>query len=445
MVFTRVGTAFAAVVLFSRLAFGEAATPDPGCLATDAWHTQGSVKTDTVGTRNTNYPEQNATYWITAFELPAGSVLRVRGQYPRARYMALQIYDENRNVIDAINDATIDPEPGQNNPYRTGTVQGTYSVNVVFGRKPARTAPPNTIYTERVARVILMYRIYYSTDSDDLTGGTTTPVLPVISQGGVPMPTCPVRPIIVPEDQLVWGRLDNTDFSGSVPPISSQAPAAISPVWGMSVTGPTTRYYPSQDNSYMFAVVSREFLSPPYINDMVVVRIKAPTFVNTQGGEPPYWSTTTRQVRFWSICSNEPQTTGVVRCAADYQAPLRDGYATVVISDPSNRPSNEVLAQHAATWIPWGALTPGDTVYDENDVPMTNADGVFYQGAVLYRQTMANPGWTQSFTAVGRLPRDQWRDAMGEYWPSAGYCTAGDFVAFGGGCFVPPDARTPVN
>ena len=163
-------------------------------------------------------------------------------------------------------------------------------------------------------------------------------------------------------------------------------------MWGLSVTGPTTRYYPSQDNSYMFAVVSREFLSPPYINDMVVVRIKAPTFVNTQGGEPPYWSTTTRQVRFWSICSNEPQTTGVVRCAADYQTPLRDGYATVVISDPSKRPSNEVLAQHAATWIPWGALTPGDTVYDEHDVPMTNADGVFYQGARAVSSNDGEPG-----------------------------------------------------
>src|SRR5688572_21026412 len=103
MLRTRLGATFAVVVLFSRLAFGEAATPDPGCLATEAWHTQGSVKTDTVGNRNSNYPEENATYWITAFESPAGTILQVRGRYPRARYMALQIYDENRNVIDAIN------------------------------------------------------------------------------------------------------------------------------------------------------------------------------------------------------------------------------------------------------------------------------------------------------------------------------------------------------
>ena len=193
----------------------------------------------------------------------------------------------------------------------------------------------------------------------------------------------------------------------------------------------------------MSAVVS-EFFAPPYNNDMAVIRIKAPTFVNTQGGEPPYWSTTTRQVRFWSICSNEPQTTGVVRCAPDYRTPIRDGYTTVVISDP---PTGLRTRSWRSTlkWIPWGALMPGDTVYDEFDQPKTNADGVFYQGMVLYRQTMANPSWNQSSTAVGKLPRDQWRPAMGDYWPTSGYCTAADFVAFGAGCFVPPGANTTVN
>jgi len=445
MLIKRLTTAFAVVVTCSQLAWGEAGTPDPGCLATDAWHTQGSVKTDTLGIRNSNYPEENATYWGTVFELPAGTVLRVKGRYPQARYMALQIYDDNRNVIDAINDATINPDPGQNNPFRTGTAQGTYTLNVVFGRKPIRPPPPNTIYTNGVARILLLYRIYYSTNPADLTGGTTNPVLPVISLGSVAMATCPVRPIVVPEDDLVWGRVDNSDFSGAIPPPSARMPATTPPFWQLSVTGPNTPYYPSQDNSYMSAVVSREFFAPPYNYDMAVIRIKAPTFVNTQAGEPPYWSTTTRQLRFWSICSDEPQTTGVVRCAPDYQTPLRDGYATVVISDPSNRPSAEVLAQHAAKWIPWGALMPGDTVYDEYDQPKTNADGVFYQGLVLYRQTMPNPGWSQSFTAVGKLPRDQWRPAMGDYWPTSGYCRAADFVAFGAGCFVPPGANTTVN
>ena len=256
----------------------------------------------------------------------------MKGRYPLARYMAFQIYDDNRNVIDAVNDATINPDPGQNNPFRTGTAQGTYTVNVVFGRKPNRAPPSNTIYTNGVSRVVLLYRIYYSTNPADLTGGTTNPVLPVISRGGVPMTTCPVRPIIVPEDNLVWGRLDNTDFSGAIPPNSSQLPATVSPFWLLSVTSPLTPYYPSQDNSYMSGVVSREFFASPHNYDMVVVRIKAPTFVNTREGSRRYWNTTTRQVRFWSICSDEPQTTGVVRCAADYQTPLRDGYATVVIS-----------------------------------------------------------------------------------------------------------------
>ncbi|MFN0104962.1 MAG: hypothetical protein ACKV2U_23115 [Bryobacteraceae bacterium] len=408
-------------------------TPDPGCETYQSWQFQGSVKSDTLGYRNQAYPEANATYWTTVLELPAGTDMIIHGRYPKARYMAFQLYDSDRHVLDAINDQTIHPDPGQNNPFQSGTEAGTYTIRIVFGLKPAQPTP-NTIYTGLVPGVLLIYRIYYPTNAVDLTGGTANPVLPEVYIAGVLQSACPVRPIIQPEDNSVWGRLDNVDFSGVRP--AEVLPAADPPRWFLSVTNPNTPYYPSQDNSYMSTVVNRDYLKSPYSNDLIVVRIKAPTFANTHAGEPPYLATTTRQLRFWSICTNEPMSTSVVRCVADYQMPLLNGYATVVISDPSTKPPSQVLARHAAVWLPWGALLSGDFIYDIEGNVLDNNSGAYYQGIILYRQTVPNPSWAQSFTAVGQLPPAQWKAAMGDYWPTIGYCRSVTFAQQGASCIT---------
>ena len=164
---------------------------------------------------------------------------------------------------------------------------------------------------------------------------------------------------------------------------------------------------------------------------MVVVKMRAPSFPDTQAGVPV---TTNSQVRYWSLCTNEPISTGVARCTPDNLAPNSDGFVTFVISDPSQRPPDSVLSQWGASWIPWGALTPGEFVYDINQNVLTNADGVFYNNALFYRQTMANPTFTQSINNVSQLPLRQRRAAMGDYWPVTGYCTSAAFQALGAGC-----------
>jgi len=402
--------------------------PDAGCENYQAWTIQSNPHSDAPGKNGHAYPEYNATYWVVPVTLPLGTVVTARGQFPNARYMSFQLYDLNRNVLSAINDVQIDPDPGQNNPYRGGTQQGTYTVRVVFGSEPRRGPPPNTIYTDGLQQVGLVYRIYYANDPDDLPGGPVNPVLPEVLVNGVPWSVCPVRPIL-PEESTLSGRLDNIDFVG-VPPTNS-LPTTFTPTWQFSVTGPNTPYYPSADNSYLVALISRDYLKPPYNMDMVVVRMKTPTFTDTQNGAPPY---APAQMRFWSMCQDEPITTSVVRCIPDDRAPTIGGFATFVISDPSNRPSDAVLAQWGASWIPWGALLPTDTIYDINDLPLTNADGVFYNGAILYRQTEADPNFSQSIVNIAKLPPSQRPAAMGDYYPTIGYCTATRFAAFGAGC-----------
>jgi hypothetical protein len=222
---------------------------------------------------------------------------------------------------------------------------------------------------------------------------------------------------------------------GSVPGSGSRLIGTNPPTLLLTVPSRITPYYPSADNSYMSALVSREYLMPPYAYDMVVMRMRAPTMPDTQAGEAPYLALTDRQVRFWSICEYDKLSTGVNRCVEDNQALNVGGFVTVVVSDPSKRPSDSILTAQGARWMSWGALQNGDMVYDIDGNPVGNERPVYYYGSILYRQTLSNPSWDKSMTnIVNNYPRDQWKSAMGDYWPVIGYCSAANFAAFGIDC-----------
>jgi hypothetical protein len=161
------------------------------------------------------------------------------------------------------------------------------------------------------------------------------------------------------------------------------------------------------------------------------MRMRAPSYVDTQSGVPPY---TNADVRFWTVCTNEVLSTGVTRCIPDNRASIVNGFATFVISDPNRKPSDDVLRQWGANWIAWGALAPGESIYNAWGQLLTNADGVFYYNLVMYRQTVANPAFAASmFNAAGK-PRDEARALMGDYWPEIGYCSLQNFQTLGPNC-----------
>lgn len=421
-----------ATPVHAQSGWGVWTTPDESCVNYQAWIGQQNPTSEPTGMRNIAYPEGNATYWAMVVDGAIGTSLTIKGQFPAARYMGIQVYDIDHNVRGAINDQSINPDSGQNNPFRVNSTAtlGTYTVKLVFGATPA-TPAANTIYSDGLTEVGLVYRVYYSNNSKSLIGSTTDPKLPKLKQNGVTLSNCPARPILK-DSQTVNGHIDDFDFTGTVPAQSKTATAP--PTLILSITNPLTPYYPSADNNYMSALISRQYFTAPYTYNMVVMRMRAPTYPNTQAGEAPWLAATDRQVRFWSVCENEPITTGVARCLPDNKSTPLNGFVTVVFSDPSYKPSSSVLASWGASWLPFGALVDGDVVYDINANPLTNADGIYYYGMILYRQTMANPSWTQSMANVGKLPRKQWQSAMGDYWPTISYCRLSDFNALGAGC-----------
>jgi hypothetical protein len=195
-----------------------------------AWPVQEGPASDTTGYRNTNYPEASTTtYWRTKIAAPAGSQLTIRGRFPRARFTALQVYLGD-TLVDDLNDVAIVPDAGQNNPFTGGTEHGTYTATMVFGPRPAQPAP-NTLYTDGLSAVELLYRVYHATDPNDPAGRAGLPVLPDLALNGVPLASCAVQPFLLDPESTPWGRLDNADWIGTPPRPRGRLPATDPPVW----------------------------------------------------------------------------------------------------------------------------------------------------------------------------------------------------------------------
>ena len=425
--------------MFSGILLGPALAQNPGCTTGQAWTIQSNAQTDPTGKYNVDYPETNAFDWITVLPGNLASAVSIYGQFPLSRYMSLELYSSGGTVVAGINGSSIVPGPGQSNPFVSGTAQGTYTV-FINGGAPPRVPAPNTLYTSGQTGLELVYRIYYPTVAGKVTGSTTDPVLPTLSIGGAALSTCPPEQIISPVTSTAWGRLDQTNFVGVPPPQPLPAsvtlqlaslPVTNPPTYITISTNTNTPFFPSDDNSYLITMLSREYLNSPYTNNLAVIRFQPPTFPNTQAGAP---ASAPGQVRYWSVCTDDVISTAVIRCAADNQSTNVNGFVTYVISDPGQKPSSSTLSQWGATWIAWGALESTDALYNQFGQTVTNANGVLWYNPVIYRQTESETNWLQSIRNVSSLPASMQPVAMGAYWPTVGYCTSSAFEALGAGC-----------
>lgn len=415
---------------FADSGWGVWKIPDAGCTSNEAWYGQENPLSDPTGMRNVAYPESDATYWATVVTGSAGEKIKIKGSFPLARYMGLQLYDANHNVVDSITDQDIVPDSGTTNLFQLNgdDSQGSYTVTVKFAEKPSNPKQ-NMLYAGDNTQVALVYRVYAPNKKKSLFGSTSSPRLPRIKANGSKLGTCAPRPLL-DDSETVNGHIDEYDFTGTAP--TESRPAYDPPLVLLSVASDNTPFYASADNDYMSTMISREYLQNGH--NMVVMRMRAPSFPDTENGEAPWLAQSDRQVRLWSVCSNDPLSTGVARCLLDHDARTLDGFVTVVFSDPSNKPSKSTLETWGANWLPLGALLDNDVVYDIDENPLTNADGVYYYSLIIYRQVVPNPSWSQSMQAVSHLPAAQRRYTMGDYWPEVGYCKSKDFKNLGPAC-----------
>ncbi|MDF1703901.1 MAG: hypothetical protein P1U38_03945 [Aeromicrobium sp.] len=389
---------------------------------------------------NLFYPDEGATYWAAVLPIPPGGRIEVEGDYPYARYMSFTTYTPATQAIDGINDQLIGPDRGSTNPFMVGARRDLpdrdYTVRVVNERVPTAGRAPNTLYTENAdgskstklfGSVGLVMRVYAPDEGRDLAGGVPLPQLSIVSSTGrkVTLPTCPN---LVPSTTLstaVAGldsvNLPLTGLLAQNPPrwrkFTNLASAEVGFLLDNAVTGttllplvhrltdqilPPGGFFENPDNTYIAANMDQSF------GDVLVLRAKAPTTPHTTAGQSTMGA---GQLRYWSMCVENAQTTQVYGCAFDEQVPVdADGYYTIVVSSPSKRPANATPSCGVA-WLPAGPLQ---------------------QSLLLLRHMLPDPGFD---AAIQHLDADQEQERMGEYYPDGTYQSTSDFEA--GGCSTP--------
>ncbi|MDR3417142.1 MAG: hypothetical protein P4L83_13235 [Nevskia sp.] len=378
----------------------------------------GSAPAD--GATRTTIMDINAGYWelYISSGFAAGTRFKIEGEYPATRYFSLQVTtDATRSLqtIAELPDFAIVPDVGSQSPYPAiNSVDpsiasgGHYTAYLVFSAKPANPEP-NTLYVDPAkisgfgGTISLTYRTY-----GDFAGVT------IAQHGGVPLPDVSMdtskgyvpmnelftpwlcAPLIAFLDAFVVTPVAAITTALMLPmhpgPIPA-LPVPPAPVFQLRNPDSTTDLAVNRDARYVYTDSLSQMLG-----DLVVVRMRAPTF-STQpgGGSDP-------QLRYWSYC--EGGNVNTIACMKDFDATIdSDGFFNLVLSIPGKRPPN-ADAKHGFNWMTFGPEQPG---------------------VLIYRQLQPSPNFTQSAFDV---PENGTLEAtMGDYLPVATYCSNAVFAA----------------
>jgi hypothetical protein len=394
-----------------------------------------------VDALNVAYPDTNAAYFVMPYMLSSGQSLIVDGTYPFARYFSLTTYKgigvtgQGIDTLDWLGDTGIAPNPGSGNPaldtdasadpaQRQWTVRVTGTIPV-DGATPA-AAPSgdgNVIAahpesdTEQLG--ILVLRIYVPQDPADHTGGVGLPALTLEEADGSTreVAACADEETAAWTDVIRQMVLVNVVAAPALPlPPSADAV----PEW---VESRVPGIGPNPDNRYLVAPVAWE------PGRVVVVRGQAPTFPDTVAGESP---TTSTDLRYWSFCTGSnitdpPLAYPTTACVSDFEIPLdADGFYTVVISQPEDRPAN-ATAENGVAWL-------------------QGSDPALPDLMALRHMLPSDEYFDQSVWAVPELTPGVAAEVMGPYFPQTTYCDTATFEEGGAdACFAAGETATPAG
>ena len=382
----------------------------------------------------------------------------MRGRFPHARYFKIALYRFERNTFVAIGGEDlagwdIEPDPGSSNPFGVEadrTVENrNYTAHVVTEDPPANPADraKNTLYAGREERTIqIVFRIYVSDEGFDgvglgtsdsptapeplvtyeakLADGTRLSAEEVVERFGQPLGSAPP-----PMGADAWYALINSKnndpaLDPATAPAREHSPWEL--FWGMRYTL-VGAFMPPEERAeiqlqtemegggdpttaYMVTFTSRKF------GTVYVFRGKMPTFPDTYGG--------TRimpdgQVKYWSVNTMASAPSGELWDGVfDMMVPLdEDGYYTIVVSRPEDRPKN-ATRKNGVAWIDWG---PGEGLDDPRD----RKDW----GMLLIRFMVCHEDWEGSPCNV-KTPGTE-AEVMGPYYPRGYYTTKAEFEAEG--------------
>lgn len=387
--------------------------------------------------------DTNANYWAAVYTEPPGATLQLKGEYPHARYMALQSYNALSAPVDAVADYQINPDRGSSNPFRakvrrsvkhrsfTVTLRNSSPADLLGPDQRSDEPARSYLYTKPIGDTsglhAVMYRVFVPDKGTGLRGGVPLPK-PVLrlANGKVetgqalcntltsqvkrlPDPTA----LLIPKSQYEKMR-----YQPGVPP---WFPAKNPPVWRVQYNrayllalydGPTfqspftlpltkagqSSFFPNLDVQYMRAALNRK------LGTVVAYRGTMPTTPRTYGGESYMQQKT--QMRYLSFCMNQSMlTTRSMDCVYDEQIPLtaRRRYV-VVTSRAADRPSN-ARAKCGVAWLAWSPAGDGSRDHDF--------------GWMQLRNMLPSPSFRNAIQDT-RTPGDE-RHVLGKYFPVGTY------------------------
>jgi hypothetical protein len=381
-------------------------------------------------TVNVAYPDDSAQYYTGVYQLIPGTRIRITGRFPHARYMSFNVYDPLLRPLDGLSDVSIRPDRGSTNPFvlraNRRTRRRSYTAYIDTGPRPARPAP-NTLYTGTGqngtpnVHGTFIYRIYIPDTGTGDTGGVGLPTATIepSSSGAAPAPspcTTLQKPAVQGINELLaqqappadlqltggtnpptWRKFVNLASSIAINTVGSPNPGGIN----LDTLGGNGGFLSNRDNAYVSAPINRSY------GQVLVTRLRAPTFPDTRDGTPTMPG---GQLRYWSMCENDPPTQRMVACLNDDRTLLTsDGKATFVVSTPAQRPADATRAC-GENWIPWGP--------DQ-------------RGVLIYRNMLPDPSFTQS---IQLATPDHEVATMGDYLPVSRYYATGAAYDHAVGC-----------
>lgn len=361
---------------------------------------------DTV---NVLFPDSSAQYWTGSYRAIPGTHIRIDGIYPYARYTSWNVYDPILRPFAKKTDFELEPDPGSANPFLPGAQRKTpveqrrYTLYITFD--PAFKPGPNVIFVDpqKNPAGFFTLRVYVPDKGRDVTGGVGIPQVTWQPNGeGAPAVGSPCRDLQKPANSTVTDLYAAQDGPETGPPL----PGRPEPRWhkftNLCQAGddlffdnpygdkmPDSGMRPCDnfgsggflsniDNAYVYTGINRGY------GRVLEIRGKAPTYGIDSG-----------DLRYWSICQNDPYNQRYIGCLRDSQVKLdKDGWYTIYVSRPADRPKK------AKNWIPWGPQPWGTLIYRH----MLPAPG--FSGAIQ----LASYGTEQA--------------SMGDYYPVARYVTA---------------------
>ena len=397
--------------------------------------------------------DSNAVYQCSAYHLPKGATLEVKGEFPHSRYFTFTLYGSVLGNFYI--DQDIVPDEGSVNPFIYGNDRNaenrSYTINMVSGLRPEdpEDRKSNTLYhgdpMDKHLGNVVCTRIYVPDQGLEPFGGTELPRVTLIQADGKRLtgekmctaidakhggftappqaigfnlkqylarregsrlnPELPVRPVthpaVNPPEFKAFFNAEYTQCSFFTPEKDCGTP--VNNPDGVGLGNPAGRYIES-------------YLDQGF-GKVVVLRGKLPKTPKTWRGN----STVPDEkydLRYFSICPQESLATWRVGdCVFDEELAetLDDkGYYTLVLSRPSYRPRN-AKPECGFAWT----STP----------PAGDGAGDLYLYNMWIRSALASPDFKE-YAGNVMVPGTE-KAVMGEYYPSGKYMSVEEFEALG--------------